>query len=79
MEDQKNIQTDSMPAANAGKVLEDIEQKAKSSTDLKTTIAGTIASVATGLLGVPGPHTAIAGIVAAVAGSLWAYWSKDRK
>lgn len=77
MEDQKNVQTDSLknifPANGLPGNLPDGKPK-----DLKTTISGTIAAVATALATVPGPHLPIAAIVAAVAGSLFAFWSKDR-
>lgn len=77
MEDQK-IVPDSTNKIDPVKVIQDIEEKAKKSKDVKTTIAGTIMAISTGLLSVPGPHTIIAGIVAGISGSLFAYWSKDK-
>lgn len=46
--------------------------------DLKTTISGTIAAVAGALATVPGPHSPIAAAIAAVAGSLFALWTKTK-
>lgn len=45
--------------------------------DLKTTIFGTLAAISGALATVPGPHTPIAAAIAAVSGSLFAFFSKD--
>ncbi len=50
----------------------------KKKKDLKTTIFGSLAAVAGALATVPGPHTPIAAIVAAVSGSLFAFFTKDK-
>lgn len=73
MEDQKNVQADSLKNVFPANGLPDEKPK-----DLKTTISGTIAAVATALATVPGPHTAIAAIVGAISGALFAFWSKDK-
>lgn len=53
--------------------------KKETKEDLKTTISGTIAAVAGALSGVPGPHVPITLILSAVAGSLFAFWSKTKE
>ena len=47
--------------------------------DLKTTISGTVAAVAGALTTIPGPHIPIAAAVAAIAGSLFAFWTKTKE
>lgn len=47
--------------------------------DLKTTISGTVAAVASALATIPTPVQPIAVIVAAVAGSLFAFWTKTKE
>lgn len=51
----------------------------KKKKDLKTTIFGSLAAVSGSLATIPGPHTPIAAIIAAVSGSLFAFFSKDKE
>lgn len=53
--------------------------KEEAKEDLKTTISGTVAAVAGALTTIPGPHIPIAAAVAAIAGSLFAFWTKTKE
>lgn len=50
----------------------------KTKKDWKTTVFGTLAAAAGALATIPGPHTPIAAAIAAVSGSLFAFFSKDK-